>query len=371
VAAGPDVSSPSDYPSVSCCAGEERKAIYIVLPTRREALRAWVAGCRRLDPMFWVLLLVLGAALTLIIAAAGNNFSLSNPILCLILAILLPIVFVAGVLKSEVVTRWIGHPRVKAAVKPIRAWMIKKSPLKTATLMEPQPPLKVIMELGAALDTLEYLEFAKHLAKSGYAGGAVLISRGIRAPSDLILPLGVLFEPMPLDECTAKDFALVGAPAGQDRDSSQHRSTIPMTIVQRIRRVWELGGLHWPLLVLLLAMSEIVYRRGSLSCGTLLFGVVASAVIVARLVRLESAAAAYIIPGGLIDRQNKRVYRFSSGLMIWRAEFRELYLTDVVHGDVSSFRVTRQEAVLAVRAWLSPVPGPSDELIESFLAGRS
>lgn len=85
-------------------------------------------------------------------------------------------------------------------------------------------------------------------------------------------------------------------------------------------------------------------------------------------VRRERVAGyLYLIPGGMIHVRRKQVYRRSKGLMVWCADSRTLHVLDSGPNKNLSFPVTPPEAMVAMRAWLSPVPGPSDELLQSFL----
>ncbi|MBI4582159.1 MAG: hypothetical protein HY718_20855 [Planctomycetes bacterium] len=76
---------------------------------------------------------------------------------------------------------------------------------------------------------------------------------------------------------------------------------------------------------------------------------------------------AWVMPGGLLLPSRREVYRRDAGLLVWYPGHRRLWAIDTTAARVAALDVTSEEAVLALRAWLSPLPTPSDEMLHGFL----
>jgi len=234
------------------------------------------------------------------------------------------------------------------------------------------PPLREVLQPGPALDAMlsktpSEERLIELLAGTSFAGEAVCVSaRADRLPK-AFEPLAVPFEPMVLDAASARllappeDSGRSGRLLGLDH-SGLAKAVRQVLLVLRRTGVFE--GIGFVVLIslvfgLLLSgpLNRHVWTRG---------GIIALWVLV-FLRRERVAGHLYIIPGGLIDARRKHVYRRTSGLMVWCADSRMLYVIDAGASPTLSFTVTPAEALVALRAWLSPQAGPSDELIQSFL----
>lgn len=203
------------------------------------------------------------------------------------------------------------------------------------------------------------------LSSTDFAGEAVCLASGPhRWPADLE-PLAVPFEPMVLDAASARLLVPLNEPARRGLDFADvAKWARRVTLV--LRRAGLLEGTNFVVLVSLV-FSLLV--AGPLNRSVLTRAVIIAIPVLLFLRSERVAGHLYLVPGGLIDARRKHVYRRASGLMVWCADSRMLYVLDAGPSPALSFTVTPSEARVALRAWLSPVPGPSDELVQSFLNG--
>ena len=214
------------------------------------------------------------------------------------------------------------------------------------------------------------LRVAQELADSGVTGLAFRLSYQDVPKRAPVQAFPVPFEPLPLDEAAEETLALAGGTdcAAGVRASRRGRSRSEWCgLVLRSSRLGLLAISILSVLVLGLVSGQLWTTTMSYVYGVGPWVVVAFVVI--GLQKMLRGTRLYIIPGGLIDVKGKRAYLRSKGVMVWYPEAQTFQVTAGEH--VFEPPVTEKEAMLALRAWLSSAPAPTDEMIVAFLLGRS
>lgn len=368
---GVDASSCADRsPEAGCAADVAAQPIYVFLPSRWQAFRSRLGELKRIRP---VSVLAPLAIIAILFVTAWTEpwqyVAIPWAPVAWVLMFVLPVAFGWALYKLPAILN-----AVERGVKAVKAWNAAPRSVPPGLALESGRPLKELVEAGFKRRDLVHIEFIEHLAQADCAGNVVCVLREPQRPPDALYPpLAVPFEPMSLDEASADALASAESAAPRDQLGLTSRPDDSTDVGRRVRRAWRLGVLRWSALVFVVCLGFLltsICLRGSVSCANVLILVAALVAWVLGVVSAWCGNGAYIISGGLLDPKGKRIFRRQTGLLIWRADAHLLHVTNKLRKDVLTLNVTRDEALLALRAWLSPVPGPSDELIESFLKGR-
>lgn len=227
--------------------------------------------------------------------------------------------------------------------------------------------LKDYLLTGAQLNHESYHSMIfQRIADAGFQGGAARISRKAEHLSQPIEPFTVPFEPMLLDE-SAADLLDLAAVSKEPSSAAESPTTQSTETGRKIRRAWRLGAITIPSWFILYLLIQNGMTKGWFRGETLFWLAFYVPIVLFHLHSKALGTKLYIVPGGLIDAGQKRVYRCCDGVMIWRADAGRLHIADGQTGSHFSPNVTPAEAMIAMRAWLSQVPAPSDEMLACFL----
>lgn len=337
-------------------AAENLRPIDVLLPARK--------GWRRARHFLaqWQALVMVGLALVLVWAIGANRLSAPIPepaaqvFICLVFLTMIVGGFWAHAGKAK-------HPR---SVRD------GHSAFATALGTERPPTLHELVAAGSRPDgilteTRHEAELVRSLQGRRLTGVAIRMSCRSQRLAQPLEPLRVPFEPTPLNRAYARLFRprLTGENRLIEVDFSAWAKAARQ-VVLALRRSGILGGYGgWAL-----SRGLIGIMVGRVTGLDLLNAVVLPAWLAIFVFVEHVAGHLYLIPGGLIDVRRRKVYRREKGLMVWCPDTFVLHVLTTEAGSDLSFTITPAEAELALRGWLSPVPGPSDELIASFLAGR-
>jgi hypothetical protein len=193
-------------------------------------------------------------------------------------------------------------------------------------------------------------------------------------------PLKMAFEPVPLDEADASFSNLeqqsenLIATVGERADAETLR---------RLRKNVQLSGGKFYVAILACAVLFHVIqslRNLQLSTGALFWSVLLVATVFGyRRGATTARSQAFLVPAGLfhrrlgfIDRRwQSHLFQQSESVLLLRLSYGGLWhlsMADVTHAIQTA--ITRKEAQMLIRAWLSPLPAPSFERI-SDLASSS
>jgi len=246
--------------------------------------------------------------------------------------------------------------------------------LSEALQADPGSPLRELVKPGARLDRLlaeanTEDDMIQVLQPAMFLRDAVCLSTCSRQPPDHLEPLTVPFEPMPL---TTASVDVLPSTAASGKTHSRRLGTDPSAWARVSRRILHAPYGGWVILassfVLLGLISFLSTGHGA--CGTLLTIPIFCLYVISRFRSILATERMYVIPGGLIDTWKKYMYRRSKGLMIWCPDSNTLHVRSLEADRDLVLVVTPSEAIAAIRAWLSPAPEPSDEVIKSFLKQR-
>lgn len=226
--------------------------------------------------------------------------------------------------------------------------------------------LEDYMQVGARLQNQSvHSRLVGRLSASGVKGLAVRasgVAGKLKAP---IEPLVVPFEPMLLDE-SAADLLDLASVSGKDPRAAVSSAADSTDAGRRLRRAWRLGVFGIPVGGLLYVAFN-AFVRGAFHPRTLFWIGLFALSCFLRLRRNPLNPNVYIIPGGLIDARGKRVFRRDDCLLVWQLDLGHFHIVTAGGDVIFSPHVTAGEATIALRAWLSPVRAPSDEMLASFL----
>jgi hypothetical protein len=236
-----------------------------------------------------------------------------------------------------------------------------------------RPALRDLLQSGAGLGPLlsqsrDEEQLIDEFSRTAFSGEALCLSACQQGLITDLEPLAVPFEPMLLDTASARLLQPLGlSETDQGRGLALDFSSLRKLVQQVLLVLRRAGILEGTNFVLLAAAVFSLFFTGLFSRRVLTNAAIIGVSLFLFLRRERVAGHLYVIPGGLVDARRKWVYRRSSGLLVWCADSRMLYALDTGSNPMLSFVVTPLEATTALRAWLSPVEGPSDELIASFL----
>lgn len=332
-----------------------RLPVNVLLPARRGLARVRVAL------RFWAPLIPLGlfAGLLCLFGSQRLSITLPSPVGNSLLAVCFIVVLVAAF-----------HRMGRNSRRKVPA---KCAALKRALAARPRPGLRELLAPGPELDRLlldaaDEEDLACLLEQAAFCGEAVCLSTRRERLSIDFEAFPVPFEPLPLDRASVKLLdPLVSPEASRVRVDFAVWGKMVRQAVIVSRRSGILEGICGFFLFGLLTHVA----TGRLTLGDLVRAGILLVTLVGYLHTERVTGRLFLIPGGLINVRTKRVYRRDSALMIWCADSRLLRVSTCDSGTSLSFTVTPAEAAVALRAWLSPVPPPSDEMLEAFLAGRS
>lgn len=194
------------------------------------------------------------------------------------------------------------------------------------------------------------------LVTTGHLGAMIRVSRVDRGFFPPVQPIPVPFEPIHLDEAEAEfDDWRTGF------DMKRRGNQTFGWAGGRLRRAMRIEGTHPAVLVVLvLVLTAIV---GPWYMETM--AVIALGLVVVIWVGYGRYSGVWVFPGGLFDRRRRQVFRRSNGLLCWHVASKRLYVMTGTY-DCRVYKVTSAEAALAMRAWSSPAPSPTDEMLYAF-----
>jgi hypothetical protein len=333
------------------------RPIDVLLPARRRWRRVWFFV------EHWQALVVMGLVLGLysVIGARRLNAPISGPLEW--------VGFGIGALLVGFLMHWFDT----LASKRTRSVQARQAALKASLHAEPQSSLSELLAAGLAVHGLpagvrDEEELVAAFKKMSFTGAALRLSSRACGLAHAIEPLDFPFEPTPLSRAYA---GLLQARAESKNRLIEVDFAAWAKGVRQVVLVLRGSGLMGGVGGYMLSRVIWFIMTGRGKGLDLVFAILLIVLPVFYVIRQRVAGYLYLIPGGLIDVRRKRIYRRSTGLMIWCPDTCVLNVLTTKDGPHLSFTITPAEAELALRAWLSSVPSPSDELIASFLAGRS
>jgi len=235
-------------------------------------------------------------------------------------------------------------------------------------------------ELLGCTDTSQYKRLAQVLVNRGYAGLTLRISPEREAVR--VVPLTVNFEPLPTDETHPAVASLLEEADGAaltraDRAASDADAAAS---AGRFRR-WLAHNGGWVYLVVLIPLISEGFRSWANGAPTFAFLVVAASFwisLVGYFVTGGIGANALVVPGGLIAPRRRGWGRASQEpRLLARREcvlisvslpisaMCVVYVADA-GAQAVQFLMTRRELEFALRAWTSPLPPPSAEMVQGL-----
>lgn len=222
----------------------------------------------------------------------------------------------------------------------------------------------VVLREDASRLALRPRPFLDLLRRCGCYGAVIrLLPEGSTAGP--VAPIRVTFEPVMIDESDSTFVQIAGSELDRVSQSSQVATSDPVirdgamsTIGRRLRRARRLGSLRvlpWIVYILLFRQLALVVLAISLAYW---------------IIRDPSPRSQiWAFPGGLLLPRWGKIYRSEQTLVVYNAQTSAL---GVALPDERPLivRATPMEAEFALRALLSPVPSPSDEMLRSFMDGR-
>lgn len=178
-----------------------------------------------------------------------------------------------------------------------------------------------------------------------------------------VAPLRLPFEPVRLDESDSAFLALSSSATPDSPTAMPETHDTPdwLRPVLRARHLKQIG--FWSIFPVI--YIALFMRRSSPLVLMMLLGYAATAVSIWWFY-VSPSSSFWVVPGGVIWPSKKRYYRAETGVLAWYPSSRTLWVADREQG-ASSRQVTPQEAELAMRAWLSPLPAPSEEMVWEFI----
>ncbi len=230
---------------------------------------------------------------------------------------------------------------------------------------EPATPLRDLLKNPFLFPVLPRRRLLRLLVRAGRSGAVVRV--GMRASLRPVTggPIGVPLEPMPLEEADAGFLELAnnvaevrtGLPGSARRDRPEW--------LRRFRRARTTGEFRLSSVVLAtiyFGLFAFPLRANRLGLAML---VIAICWVIPLGISFLRNRTLLVIPGGIIAGDGRRVFRRDSAVLVWFVPTGTLHLANT-RGEWGRFLVTPVEAEMAIRAWLSPVPAPTDEMLAAF-----
>lgn len=215
-----------------------------------------------------------------------------------------------------------------------------------------------------------FQEAAKRLVERGHVGGAARLY--VEAFPPPIEPLTVEFEPCPISEIDAAFRGIALRP--DEMNESDERSETR----RRFRRAWRMGGLWVNIYVLIQVVLQAYesWRAQWFTTRFLIFLAIFVALLVIQFTRVSPSSNILLIPAGLV-RRRPRWLSARTGLHVFDPRASVL-IAHPHHGHQWAWTVadatqqlsgiaTELEVRTLFRAWLSPVPPPTREMLESVM----
>lgn len=215
-----------------------------------------------------------------------------------------------------------------------------------------------------------FQEAAKRLVERGRTGGAARLY--VEALPPPIEPLTVEFEPCPISEIDAS-FRGIALSADEVNESDERSETR-----RRFRRAWRMGGLWVNVYVLFQVVVQGFesWRAQWFTTRFLIFLAIFVALLVIQFTRVSPSSNILLIPGGLVRRRPRwlsartglHVFDPRTSVLIAHAHHGHQWAWTVADGQEQlSGLVTELEVRTLLRAWLSPIPPPTREMLESVM----
>jgi hypothetical protein len=343
--------------------------------------------------LVWILLLIFLVPALLVIAVLSKHAPLAG---------------FAGIPAVLVVWAYFWRVRVKRDARRLTGLLDDEALAEGEIIIRQRSVLyKAIDPLAAWPRTL-----ARALAGRRLAGYVLSVGNAYTLKPQPLEPLTVPFEPVPLDanDASFRELASCSADPRAMRPTSRRwirlgawsRELRPLIIATGFAALllhvlkevvrsypFDLASFGMSSLVLVLFLLQALWspgidlfyglfflvqmyfdvRIGWLRVPWLPAGVVAGWVTIMAawwFFRRQRIQGVWIFPGGLLIRGRREVHRRKHNLLIWHPQ--RLWVVSAKENRWFYLNVSREEAMLAVRAWLSTAATPSDEMISSFLA---
>lgn len=231
------------------------------------------------------------------------------------------------------------------------------------------------MHVTRLLLTLRQL--ADSLCESGRGGLAVRCSSKTQPPPDPIAPVKVPFEPVPLDdsEPAFQGVAEAGGSAAREVKIDERAAIAP----RRVTRPWRRES-GWPGLLSIrtfmtlgfILVLFVQFTHGLSSWWLILITFVTGPLALGlSFLKPGPARMAWVFPGGIAvptpwQAKRWRIVRRVEGILIVPPISGTL--TVVTRAETHALKCSAAEAELALRAWFSPIPPPTDEQLGEFFA---
>lgn len=199
-------------------------------------------------------------------------------------------------------------------------------------------------------------------------------------PFETIDPINVPFEPIPVDESAP---AFVDLCSAVDEDPMQLSKSSGANSfgedTEFVRRLWRKFSFiyrgTWSIVALILLIASA--RSGSLKSGLIVLGVMLLSILTGSATRggWKDNEQWFLVPGGIAVRTLQRsarawdihlFVRQQSVLSLYRSKQRFWYLFIADSEERKQVQITRAEARMLLRAWLSPLPPPAPDRLSAL-----
>lgn len=227
-------------------------------------------------------------------------------------------------------------------------------------------------------DLLLFQQLARAMSAKGMRGRVFRL--GYSVPLTNISPLDVSFEPRILDESDATFVELMDAIDGERGGGTGGLERIDRQTGRNVRRTINLMGGRWVLLALAFPLlMQIIesYRERRVSLGLVVFSMPFLLLMFGSPGSNWRFPHAHFLPGGIVlaagsmkPKRKARLRLMSRDRCVLFVIQRQATLWEVIVSDgedIGVARATLAEATVLLRAWLSPIAVPPEELVVNMI----